>query len=668
MNLSYTKKSLIILIFLFINIVYPNIKNNPLSGDYYIPKGSYPQGFNSLEEALQTLDTYGQNGPVTFIIDGNLNENGANLMLTKSIYDPTKLLTIKPNANKKPVITISNCSALSGANQYAGLTFRNSNFVNIDGSNSGTNSRDLTIVMDDYTNGKIALNFWGKASVISIKNLNIKFKQINHAENGTYGIFFNGQSSGAADSVIIENCQVGDSTNPPNIGISVVGISPAPLPTIYANKVHIIKNTIFGKMRLLNTYYLNEQYNYSNISDNHFIGSKPPLVQNTIWGVLFNTYSGRIDFSRNILQTLKDSSTSYYGIYGIGTINGDNYCELNIFNNFLGGDFQHMGTGSPMTFEVISIQEGGKYPYVRIYYNTIVLNALTKPGSSSNSVIRFWRAPVDIKNNIIINMNNVSTAFGIRASDTLSQFSSDNNNLYVTGENAFIGEFKQPRKTLNDWKTATNRDSNSISVSVPFVSQLDFHIPAGTISLIKNGAKPIIWITDDIDKETRNTTKPDIGADEFIGSRPDTVVYDTMDVNFNTGWNILSVPLLANNMNGSSLFPTASSSFYQYSNGYQTVTNLENGKGYWAKFNSSGFSKIIGRKIQSNQIPVNAGWNIIGPFNKTIQTSNITSNPPNIIQSNFFEFNNGYLNVNTLTPGKGYWIKVSQDGYLTLQD
>ena len=137
-------------------------------------------------------------------------------------------------------------------------------------------------------------------------------------------------------------------------------------------------------------------------------------------------------------------------------------------------------------------------------------------------------------------------------------------------------------------------------------------------------------------------------------------------VSINNGWNILSVPVSSNDMTGTTLFPTAISPFYSYSSGYNQVTMLQNGEGYWAKFENNQNITISGTIVNTDQISVNQGWNLIGPFETTVPVSGITSVPPNIIVSPFFGYEGGYTTPTDLLPGKGYWVKTSQSGTLNL--
>jgi len=141
----------------------------------------------------------------------------------------------------------------------------------------------------------------------------------------------------------------------------------------------------------------------------------------------------------------------------------------------------------------------------------------------------------------------------------------------------------------------------------------------------------------------------------------------TCTVKVAAGWNIISAPLQATDMSVVALFPGAASNAFQFNNGYIPVTTLSNGVGYWLKFNYAGDYPIQGLEVSPKQMPVNAAWNIVGPFESDVPVAQISSEPAGIIQSDFFEFDNGYKNVATLRVGKGYWVKVSQAGTLLVQ-
>ena len=95
-------------------------------------------------------------------------------------------------------------------------------------------------------------------------------------------------------------------------------------------------------------------------------------------------------------------------------------------------------------------------------------------------------------------------------------------------------------------------------------------------------------------------------------------------------------------MTGTTLFPTSISPFYSYNSGYSQASILENGKGYWAKFDSSQSVVISGIYVSGDEISVTQGWNLIGPFETIVPVNTITTIPPEIIVSPFYAYDDGY--------------------------
>jgi hypothetical protein len=132
-------------------------------------------------------------------------------------------------------------------------------------------------------------------------------------------------------------------------------------------------------------------------------------------------------------------------------------------------------------------------------------------------------------------------------------------------------------------------------------------------------------------------------------------------------WNLVSVPLAAANMAVNSLFPNAVSAAFAYNNGYVETSMLQNGAGYWIKFNGAKTHSVCGSLVSPKTIPVNAGWNLIGPFDANVPVANITSLPNGNINSAYFGYAiNGFFNANTLVVGKGYWVRAKQAGILSV--
>ncbi len=132
------------------------------------------------------------------------------------------------------------------------------------------------------------------------------------------------------------------------------------------------------------------------------------------------------------------------------------------------------------------------------------------------------------------------------------------------------------------------------------------------------------------------------------------------------GWNLLSLPIKGS-LNTTTAFPTANSDAFSYSGGYVSQSNLSNGNGYWVKFNGNqSFSTIVGVTDLKDTFQVSSKWNMIGSLSTPVAVSSLVSNPPGNIASSYFGYNGAYASVDTLLPGKGYWVKTTNAGQLYL--
>ncbi|HZY10534.1 MAG TPA: hypothetical protein VFF29_05210 [Bacteroidota bacterium] len=130
-------------------------------------------------------------------------------------------------------------------------------------------------------------------------------------------------------------------------------------------------------------------------------------------------------------------------------------------------------------------------------------------------------------------------------------------------------------------------------------------------------------------------------------------------------WNLVSLPLSVTNPRKDLLFPTATSDAFAFTDqGYEPKDTLVNGLGYWMKFLSDQTVEIEGFPRLSDTFFVKKGWNLIGSISYPIPVTSIVTDPPNILTSLFFGYENGYFRADTIQPGRGYWIAVNSDGRL----
>ncbi|HUL44840.1 MAG TPA: PQQ-dependent sugar dehydrogenase [Bacteroidota bacterium] len=157
-----------------------------------------------------------------------------------------------------------------------------------------------------------------------------------------------------------------------------------------------------------------------------------------------------------------------------------------------------------------------------------------------------------------------------------------------------------------------------------------------------------------------------VGSTAFTPFRRFTTSTSSTSFQVFKSWNLLSLPIIPADPGKSALFPTAVSNAFLYNpgTGYEIHDTLLIGRGYWVKFGDTGTVGLVGTPITSDSTDVVTGWNMIGSLSQTIPTSSISSVPGGIVTSQFFWYEGSYRTGDSLFPGRGYWVKVNQDGKL----
>jgi hypothetical protein len=136
---------------------------------------------------------------------------------------------------------------------------------------------------------------------------------------------------------------------------------------------------------------------------------------------------------------------------------------------------------------------------------------------------------------------------------------------------------------------------------------------------------------------------------------------------FTLGWKIVSVPIDVADARKSALFPNIESSAFEYDRGYLPADTLYIGGGYWIKCTDAAPVSISGYYFNTLTIAVKQGWNMIGSISIPIAVGNVGSIESDISVSSFFDYtDHGYATTDSLNPGRGYWVKVSEDCHLVL--
>jgi len=137
----------------------------------------------------------------------------------------------------------------------------------------------------------------------------------------------------------------------------------------------------------------------------------------------------------------------------------------------------------------------------------------------------------------------------------------------------------------------------------------------------------------------------------------------------NDGWNMVAVSLNPNDANyaKAQLFPSATSAAYRYAAGYVSMDPLEKGVGVWMKFTGDGSAgNSPSTFTHSLVVSVADKWNMIGGPSTPVPVGSIVPNLTAVTSSYFGYGTAGYTVAGSINPGKGFWVKVSGAGTLTL--
>jgi hypothetical protein len=132
-------------------------------------------------------------------------------------------------------------------------------------------------------------------------------------------------------------------------------------------------------------------------------------------------------------------------------------------------------------------------------------------------------------------------------------------------------------------------------------------------------------------------------------------------------WNLLSVPVGMGNASIASLFPTASGPAIQYyQKAYHLASTVEGSAGFWLTSTAATSLTLTGVPHLEDTLAVTAGWNLIGSHYEPVAVTDIRSDVPGIVTSQFFGYAGTYAPSDTIHPGRAYWAKVSADSRLFL--
>lgn len=433
-----------------------------LNGSYTI--GGNAPDYSTISNAVTDLENYGICGPVTFNIRSGLyNEQ---IRLTEIVgASPTNNVTFQSETGDSSSVIIE-FSPTSNATDYVWY-LDGADFITLRGltfKSLGT-SYDYGLVFGNNANNNIIENNYFDGNnqygyLIYSPNTQDENNTIrnNYFQDGRHAIYFFGASSTKEDGNVFQN--------------------------------NILENQYSEAMYI--------QYQENLVLEENMVEN----FNNSATSSAIRLYDcdGLLQVRRNEIR----SCCRYYGLY-IESSTGVLGNEGVIANNFI-ALLRTTGTA----YGIYS----SSCNYQKYYHNTI--NLQSSDINYSRAFYHYYNSNIDIRNNIFANKGG---GYAMYSNSTSGITTSNNNDLYTTGEN--LGYWGGNQGTLADWQSASGLDGSSISIDPFFESDSTFAV----IQISLNGAgQSLADVSIDIEGEVRDVSNPDIGADEFTPAPDDAGV------------------------------------------------------------------------------------------------------------------------------------------------
>ena len=548
--------------------VYPPVPNsynvNTLSGTYTVGAGG---NYTTLSAAIDAYNNSCMNGPVVFsLTDASYTETAGITIEQHANASTTNTLTIRPATGVNASI---NTSVAAGA----GIRILGSHVI-IDGSNNGSTSRNLTINNSSTTTPQVI--FIGSDGTTPVTNVTVKNSNIingvitssaivirdvattggyyndltldnNSIQRAYFGIYVStATAAGNGTGLNIINNDLNEAgTN--NIRYGGIYVYNGMGGNISGNRIgnfettsaeidkgiwldnssnFVVKNNDIYNLNYTGTgvyapsgIVLSQVITNATIDSNRInnLLTSGNLAANGI--VINNSDISGVTIERNIIDSIRSiSSAAASGAYGIGLASTSTTANTVLRNNFI-SEIMSAGNSSPaQNGHGIHIASGAGYS---LYHNTVSLSSNQVSGSGTPSALFIGSGvtaadALDIRNNIFANLQTGGSTdrYAIYSAAPNTVFDLiDHNNYYSEGTNlAFLSG---GQATLAALQTAFGGNTNSISIEPIFVATSDLHLIPLDNSAMDDMGTPIAGITTDIDGDTRSTTNPDMGADEF---------------------------------------------------------------------------------------------------------------------------------------------------------
>jgi hypothetical protein len=481
---------------------------SPICGTFNVGVG---QTYTTITAALTDIGNKEITCPVTLVLTDATypSETFPITFLNFPGLSSVNTLTIKPLTT----------SIISGSSTSTILMFAQSKYIIIDGSNSGSTDRSLTI-NNTATSGTTAV-IWVGSNGTGLGSTNITIKNCNLA-NGfststSYGIYAGstagfGISGDNNDNLTIQNNSISTAYFGIFIYASAMGL----------NNNLVISNNVIGS---------SVPANYISFYGIYLNGANAPqVISNEIYNIITSASYGvcGIELYSNItnpliqgnkIHDLQCNSSLGWGAYGIDLGSSSNVLNASLINNLIYNITTINYSISNTIYNPFGIRIAGGTGH-KIYHNTVNMAGTQfntgSAGTLSAALLVTTNSVtgLDVRDNIFANSLvglTGSLSYCVYVPAGFAFGTSNYNDFWPSGTFGILGYFGAAEASLAAWQSASGQDGNSLNINPSFVSNSDMH-PTAT-GLMKTGILIPSVLVDYAG--TARTNPPDIGAYQF---------------------------------------------------------------------------------------------------------------------------------------------------------
>ncbi len=437
----------------------------------YIIGNSSAADYNDISSAISAVQQYGICGPVVFKIENGTYNDQYQITSNISGLSSTNTITFESLSGDRNDVSLEhNASSSSDAFIFylegvSNFKFKNLSFIAKSQYSTaiklGTGSQYIEFDSCLFSAVQSSNTLTSYYSNISMLYSDNITVKNSILQNASVGIYSYGTSSNLNTNILIENNTFKDFFN---MGIYAY----------YTSDTLAIKGNYFN----------NRATNYNSTA------------------IYVSSGNNLVDINNNIIKLTGNSISAginvyYHNYYNTSTV------RSKIYNNAINID------NNTSTFNAIFLYRVNGFD---VYYNTVKTSSTN---INPSALYIYYSSSINVKNNNF-DMGTCKVYYIYQA----TTFASDYNNFQSTNSSPMY--LNGYTRTIANHISNSGYDSHSKNISPNYLSTNDFHLYDNTL----NGAgTPISGITNDIDGDTRSTTNPDIGADEFNMYATDIELY-----------------------------------------------------------------------------------------------------------------------------------------------